>query len=467
MTTSKWIGSLAVMMFLVFGVTYILNYVGPAPQSDDTTSDDSNTTLPVLNFPTMTYPISVNGVWIGRSELEYRKPGYQDYWFSNENDVKVKIGAISKSCKCQGVEVFILPEGKKPRLPNPPLSPTWAAGLGLLGRSALQQFADESESNKDLEAIAEQVITLNPDKPSAAEVEIPPHRYGWVRMKWTGEKAGKMNLTATFWMHHPGSGPELTLQRLANFVDPVTTVLTDNAIGALELRELPRTLWFEVWSSTRKSFKITKAEAIRAVGLSARSDAFSVGEPVALTDAMCARTAAKHKCAVLSAYMIPVTIQSSAPDGSLCEIGNFRRRIEVQTDALDSPLPWTFSGVIRGDFRVTNVDDSGSISFGSFRRDSMPPPRFVYIQSETPDLKLELESNRVPEYLSAKLVKESAAGDPVNTWKLEIGVLPRAYGRFPRDDDPAYRDSAVYIHTIGKTPEQRIRVSVRGDAGNG
>ena len=90
---------------------------------------------------------------------------------------------------------------------------------------------------------------------------MPPHRTGWIRMKWTAEKAGKMNLTAKLWLHHPGSGLEIELERMADFVEPVRVVAGDLKFATTRLQDLPLYSSFFVWSATRKSFNITKVEA--------------------------------------------------------------------------------------------------------------------------------------------------------------------------------------------------------------
>ena len=202
--------------------------------------------------------------------------------------------------------------------------------------------------------------------------------------------------------------------------------------------------------------------------MAAAADPFVIGEPVPLTVDQCSRLAAAiNQGQMLCAYQIPVTLQKVAPDGkSTFDLGNFRRRVEVRTDASDKPLFTTFNGVIKGDLHVSGVNDSGGVSFESFRRDSRPK-RSVLVHTDNPAVKLEVDNSRVPEFIGATLTQEpnpagSNAG-PGDTWKLEITVLPTAFGPFPRDDDPAYRDSAVYIRTVGPSP-RTVRVSVKGDA---
>jgi hypothetical protein len=473
MTTSKWIVTLGVMVLVIFVVTFLHNYdPAAAPKATDESADDSASELPqALIIPIKQYPyLLANGVALGNLEWEYHRPGFEDYWFLNRNDEPLRLGAVSKSCKCQGVEVFVLPEGAKdPPLYVPP-SPLVAAGLGLLGRSGLEAYVEEHQVKMNQEAAAETHVVLNPDDPKA-EIRIPPHRIGWIRMKWTGEKAGPMNLTAKLWMHHPNSGLEVELERKVNFLDPVL-VAGNGVIGTLRVESLPQNASFYVWSSTRKSFNVIEATAVLTQGLLAESDPFVVGKPVALTTAQCASVARDLRSTqmvnrVLCAYRIPVTLQKHAEDSNKTpfELGNFRRRVDVKTDASDATLSITFTGVVQGDLQISRVDESGGVSFGSFRRNSPPPPQVVFIRGDAPGLKLELDKDRVPPYLHATLGVDPAAGGEGKTWRLEISVLPKAYGNFPRDNDPDYRDSAVHLHTTDASP-QRIRISVRGDAGN-
>jgi hypothetical protein len=467
MTTSKWIGTLGALFIAIFGLTFVSNYLAQ-PKSDDNDPSAGGDDLPNLNIPITRYPYPArSGMLVGRAELEHRKPGHQDYWFFNSNDEKIRLGAISKSCKCQGVEVYVLPEGVEARPPLSPPQPNIALPLGLIGRVGLETFIENRSSIGDLESRVESFVVLNPED-SNAEAEVPPRRAGWIRMKWTGEKAGKMNLTAKLWLHHPGSGLEVELERMADFVDPVRVVATELKFANKKLDELPFSSSFFVWSATRKNFNITKAESGRPAGMPASADPFTIGEPVALTVDQCDRVGmALNQGRVLSGYRIPVTLQKVAADGkSRFDLGNFRRRVEVRTDASDKPLFTTFIGVIQGDLHVSGVDESGGIAFDSFRRDSRPK-RFALVRSDNPAEKLELDKSRVPEYISAALTQEpNPAGPgagPSGTWKLEVVVLPSAYGPFPRDDDPTYRDSAVYVRTVGPSPHT-VRIAIKGDA---
>jgi hypothetical protein len=464
MKTSQWIAALAALVIVIFLSTFAINYVGPSQNASSTSSAATEPEPASVTFPIKEYPyITRTGAIVGRLEMEYKKAGHQDYWFANENDEPVKLGAISKSCKCQGVEVFVLPEGYQARpLMSIPV-PVVALAVGPLGRRAMTILSEQRESTEDLEAKAK-VVTLNPDDPRA-DATVPPHCTGWVRMKWTGEKPGAQRLTVRLWMGHPGSGLEVQLERKSNFLESVMLAETEKRVGNLKPDDLPKQFSFYVLSPTRESFHLTKVQAVRPPTMPAESDAFEVGEPVALTADQCwALTREQKKWIVLSAYRIPVTLRKVAPDGKTpFDVGRFRRRVEITTDASDKPLLMTFSGSIPSDLQISGVDEAGGVGFGTFRR-AAGAERQVILRTAKPDLKLELDKKRIPEYVEATLEKDASTDGGTHAWYLRQKIASNVYGSFPRDDDPAYQDSAIYLRAIGATTTQSIRLEIRGDA---
>ncbi len=466
MKTSQWIAALVALVGVVFFVTFSINYIGQTTATEEETSKTEAGDMPTLNFPFRQYPLEIgNGLVYGAVEAEFRKPGYQDFWFANESDERIRVGLEKKSCKCQKVEIFIMHDGYTPP-PARPVPPQSAAlVIGSLGLDGYMGLLNELMMNRNLANEAESRFELDPNVPGS-EGSVPPHRMGWVRMHWSGEKSGPLNLTAKLWMQHPDSGLTVDLERRANFLVPVLVIPDDRLVGTLRPDDLPRTLSFVVWSSTRPSFKITKVDVVRPAGLPPSADAFVVGKPEFLSPAGCAaaeQETRKFGARVLSGYRIPVTLLRTAPDGKTpFDLGNFRRTVEVHTDASEKPLPVAFKGTVKGDVQVYGTDESGAINFGSFRRGS-EPERAVTIRSEVPGVELDLDKTRVPEYLRATLTEEPTLGGGGKAWKLLLRALPGAYGAFPRDDDPAYRDSAVYVRTAGPAP-QSLRVAVKGDA---
>jgi hypothetical protein len=462
MKTSQWIGALVALVAVVFLSTFAINYIGPTKSGDPTTTPGED--VATLEFLHTAYPNLSGGVMVGSLDCEHKKPGHQDYFFRNPNEEPVKFGAVSKSCKCQGVDVYLLPEGYMPRPGITPPNPAVAGAVGGLGRAAAATLARRGESEEELEAKAAFITALNPDDPRT-EVTVPPHRTGWVRMKWTGEKAGAQLLTIKLWVHHPGSGLDVNLERRANFLEPILVAETEQRVGNFRPGDLPKEFSFLVTSATRKSFKITRARAVRAASLPADSDAFVVGEPVPLSPEECIKATREIKqWLVQSGYRIPVTLRKVAPDRKTpFEVGRFRRRVEVTTDAVDTPVSMTFSGAVHGDFQVTGVDEAGGVAMGTFRRDEHRNRTFN-VRGGAPGVKLELDKGRIPEYIKATLTEQKpSAGSLSRYWELYIEILPSVYGSFPRDDDPVYQDSAIYLRSDGPSP-QTFRVEIRGDA---
>jgi hypothetical protein len=431
---------------------------GPVPAAGEgapSTEEDA----PALTFFEHVYPRPAGrrDRW-EETELEHRRPGYQDYWFENRNDVPVRLGGVSKSCKCQSIEVYVLPAGyTTPRAAGE--SPAGAA-VGPLGSAALGAGPGPAPVPV---AAAESVVVLNPEA-ADGEATVPPRRLGWVRMKWTGEKSGRQNLAAKLWLSNPKSGPTVTLERRATFVEPVTVTANDFLAGHLRVGDLPVQFAFAVWSATRDEFIITRAAAVRATGGAAAADPFEVGQPVALTAGEREQLRKEFGPArVRCGYRIPVTVRRVAADGkTLIEQGSFSRRVEVATDVSERPIVVTYRGFADGELQVDGLNDAGEVVFGTFRRDE-GPSRSVSVRGVRANLKLEVDAARLPEFLRAMLTEEPAAAGPARSWRLDLRVLPVAYGPFPRDDDPVYRDSAVYVRTTGPSP-QAVRIAVRGDA---
>jgi hypothetical protein len=237
-------------------------------------------------------------------------------------------------------------------------------------------------------------------------------------------------------------------------------------VGTVLARDLPAKGEILCWSGTRKLLKV-KAKSGNAHGPAA-SDPFVVGEPVPLTaeeKAALAQTARMRR--VLCAYRIPITLRAVSEDGKMpFELGPFRRWVVLTASDEDEidPVRTVVSGRIEGDVTVGNPTDAGAIAFGVFER-QRGARRTVVLQSSVPGLKLELDpDHKVPEYLKVKLDKAREGPAGSRTWDLRVEVVPGgARGVFPRDDDPTYRDSALYLKTVEKTP-RTIRIPVTGTA---
>jgi hypothetical protein len=114
------------------------------------------------------------------------------------------------------------------------------------------------------------------------------------------------------------------------------------------------------------------------------------------------------------------------------------------------------------------LSEEARIAFGSFPHSRGTGFQRVTLESDTPGVELKLEEGRLPKYLEARLSKPSvSASSEHRTWKLEVRVKPgAARGQFPRQEDRAYADSAVYVQIAGKTPRS-LRIPVTGTANDG
>lgn len=455
MKPSQWIGALLVLVGMVFIVTFATNYVGTSAPMEPTPTDSSDAELPTLTFFSKRYPDE----GFGTLTLEHKQPGHQDYWFENDGDKEVRVGAVSKSCKCQSVVVFVLPEDFATKRSVHGASQVASATGGLLALLGAAAATDNPATIRDLESQAERT-TLD----AQTDAPVPAGRVGWVRMTWTGEKPGPQLFSAVLWMHHSGSGLNVTLERRGIFYDAVRLIEPERILGYLRPENLPRKDGVLCFSSTRKAFKVTKAEAVPATDRPPSADALSVGTPTALTPAECREMETKFgDTRVVSGYFIPVTLQSVAADGKTpIDFGNFRRRLLISTDALEEPLAVVLVGAVLGDVQVGGTEDRGRVSFGSFRQGS-GPTRHLTLSSESTDAQLELIADRTPKFLQAKLTSVPIARALGKSWELEVTALPAARGRFPRDDDPSCRDSAVYVRTLGPR-SQIFRIPVEGDS---
>jgi hypothetical protein len=115
-------------------------------------------------------------------------------------------------------------------------------------------------------------------------------------------------------------------------------------------------------------------------------------------------------------------------------------------------------GNLKGDIRVAKGTDE-RIGLGHFTAsEGNPGGESVMILCDTPDVELTIDKQRTPSFLSAKLKPIDKRTRQLTVWVEKNAIT----GKFPRQDDPFYYDSAVYITTgDGK---RCLRVPVDGTA---
>jgi len=448
---AQWTGALFALAAMVFVVTFAMNYLGDAGSPRRNTEGNTGTAGVGLTFSTRKFPED-------RSLLEYevKKPGAIDFWFVNANDRPLDVGLKETSCtKCVGADLFLLPPERRPELA------LLAARLTLAHRGALDVATREAVSVltlRDLETSARQL----PLEPRAT---VPAGALGWVRVHWTGGSLSTSRMTATLWMDNQEDGAEERLELNVWLREPIQVSRgREVSLGSVAAEELPRTEWIRCWSPTRLEFPLrteVPGPSVRA------SDPFEVGRPLPLTpQELTDLEQTVKEGQILSGYRVSVTLRPLSPDGTTpCGLGPFRREVMLTGVEGMEPLKVAVTGVVEGAVRVDSGE--GVVRFGPFNRHRGAQYPLT-LGSDVPGLGLVLDRVRTAHFLKVHLPERpevSASGH--RSWRLRVEVLPkRVSGSFPRQDDPALRDCAVYLKTTEKPPRS-IRIPVNGTANDG
>jgi hypothetical protein len=441
MKQAQWLIAGLLLVVLVFGITFFVTYLGnpgtqpldPLGPGDDGGGSRLEVTFPVRDFPPTEQP---------PVDQEIRKAGYHDFWFTNGNDKAVKVGLNKKNCTCSSVLLFVA-------------SP-----------EAASQPPNESQI-KELEKSIQPTVLSEQDNVAV----VPPNGAGWVRLGWSGERnqVGQVTtLTASLWMDKRGS--ESSLGTRVRFLEPlqVPPELRGNerAIGELNMSQLPYTFQMTCFSPTRPEFKVKT----RVISLQAdpQAEPIELGAPVPLKKEECEaleRLFPDGQTRVKSGYHVPVIVRGRQGDGKTPAIaGPFRRRVEmgIEDDPLE-PITVMVSGRIQGDLMVGDQEDGGRVDFRVFDRKKGSRQTLI-LRSNRPGLKVELDREKTPGFLDARIPEPRVTDDGKSVWQVEVEVLPgRASGTFGHGNDPVYRDCAVYLRAVGPTT-QSVRIPVVGTA---
>lgn len=456
MKQSQWTLALVLLAVMVFGVTFALQYLGDPrsnPAKGDTPAGSQELTFGMKHFPPGDQPI----------ELEQGGDGSCDFWFVNENDRPMGVWLNKTGCKCSEVLVFLTsPEWRQRRsalLAAQLLasSDLWS-GLGLVMGAEQDPELHRLEGQAKGEPISDKVV------------QVPRKGVGWVRLTWKGEKQGA---TATkfwgeLWMDQKGAGPIARLEAGVRFLPPLRVAgnSTDRKLGNLNPRSLPHEESIVYWSSTRPSLDVE----VKMVRLRTQpgTDPFQVGQPQPLTDTERERLQQEVKDAaepgkVRCAYRVPVAIRDRADDTAQVDTGPFRRQVELKLKGQDDPVTVTMTGAVQGDVRVGgNPGEEGHVRFLTFST-SKGKLKSIQLFSETPGITLALDEKRTAPFLDVVINPPEIGAGGLHTWNLDVRIPPGGLvGKFPRDDDPAFRDTAVYLKVLpaGRT----IRIPVDGIA---
>jgi hypothetical protein len=470
MKQSQWIVAAVILAVVVFVFTFMMNFVGGPATVGGRSNPSTRGTARELNFlGSLTVPAPHQpGQPVTPLEVEKTLANYHDFWFRNETDTALPIGLRRKSCRCAGVEVFVLPAGRLPQ------ETAAATTLAVAGQSPLAGVCAHVLA---LEGARKDVPGTDLMERSES-VSVEAGREGWLRLRWKGERVGPQELTALLWMDTVEPRKEASLSVRAYFNDPLRSRAT-LPLGYLRDEVLAKgfTRYLYCWSSTRPAFRL-EAKLLTLRGNPA-SNPFEVGTPVPLTAAeLVALERENNKMEgvtpgditfgrVLCGYKVPLTLRAVAADGKTpFEVGPFVRRVSLKSpDIDDEPRVVLVSGQVRGLVELGADDSSGDVRFPTFAS-RHGARETVQLRSEVPGLKLEVDRARLPEFLKATLTGPHKVGESRQGWSLKIEVLPgKVTGAFPRTGDPVLEDSAVYLRALAPNqPPRPIRIGVSGSA---
>ncbi len=478
MKQAQWAGAIVVLAAMVFAITFAMNFLGGGGGEKKAIVVKEGRQL---RFHYAMGPIK--GGYVA-CEPDPKKVYHCDFWFDNNNLEAVKVGLDRTSCKCSAVELYTLNEegrnlllglaagmaGRAAEPAHPLLGGLWHRLYVVPGTFALEEVvrprAQEGAEGREL---------LKGEE----AVDVPAGAVGWVRLSWKGQEGETSAFSATLWSQEKGANPQV-VQALAAFHKPVR-VLPLYELGELkdeDLQSKERRLEVVCWSSTRENFRLAAAPS-EGLPRTPASSTFVVGKPVLLTRAQRDRLSERNndpeqpdhtrRGKVLCAYRVPIALKGLAADGKTpFPIGPFRRVVVLKSDEDVEPLRVEVRGRVVGLVDVGADADGGGLLLGEFSQ-SQGARGSIAVRSRVPGLTLELDEERTKvaaPFLRVKLLAETKSEEVRQAWELRVVVPPKeAYGKFPRREDPAYEDGAVYLKAREKgKPERTIRVPVAGDA---
>ena len=462
MKQSQWILAAFFMALMISITTVAMSYLGGSRQQ--AVDPAIRAAREIVFMEKLPLPFGI-------LEREERSRGHVDFWFYNPNEEAVQVGLQRKSCKCGSVELFVLPEDRRPWVARTAAAACGVAPFGPLNAIALcgpavRQIQHGVEGNE--------LLT------TTEKATVPPGQFGWARIGWS-DRTGKQSLEATLWYDDPAVGKTRTLNIALFFHEPFR-VRSNLRLGTFKEAALEKGVRASivVWSSTRASIRL-EAEADKTRE-SAQNDPFIVGKPVPLTPAEYrALNRANNegtpsisedtRGSILCAYRIPILLQAIAPDGKTpFDIGPFARRVNISSpDTNGDPKSVLVTGRVRGIVEIGNEQDNGRINFHDFAR-SRGKVESVDLMCHDQKIELAFDRQRTARFLDAELVPVTPTPAGVlQAWTLRAKVLPlQADGEFPRPTDPLYEDSAIYLKVSfpgePRNPPRTVRIPVTGRA---
>jgi hypothetical protein len=471
MKESQWVVAAVLLAALVFVVVFASQWLGTGNQTggpiEPPTLPPKLTLLAEPFDPKTATQLEVE---------DQTDQGRHDFFLVNDHKETIKVGLNRTSCKCSGVDIYLLPgDGTKwvasefallrGTAPGGPLN-ALASHIGVLGLM-------------EREGVKHEMLSKN------ESIDVAPGGLCWARLHFKPRAGVAQTLTAELWCEDPNAPPIVLGTKVLAY--EAYKVRPNFRVGTLKEEELRArdgvTRYIEVWSSTRPTFEV-KARRV-SIRSSTGADPCTVGTPVPMTprelndlarilEAEASSLVPTMRGPVVGGYRIPVNFKLVSADGKVpFEVGPFHRRVQVECEGLPGPAEGKsvlILGRVAGLIEIGDEPNSSEVRLGLFRR-SRGANGLVTLSAGEAGVKIEFDREKTPKYLSAVVPKEPEVakrkGVPYRWfWRVEVKALPNTVvGEFPRRDNVEYEDSAVYFRAVRKDGKVvPVRVVVSGSA---
>lgn len=385
------------------------------------------------------------------SEIQPAK-GLFYFWFENKNAVHLEMLLYFASCQCARTEVTYLTSEEemvlRDFLPRAVATQTTLASAGFLPTlgsavyttDRVQSFLGQPDRWTTL--IPKHNASQSQEVEGKQQVIVPPRTTGLMRTSWEGKTVKRERLKLKIWSQEPGAAvEETTLELRLNFVRAVKIEQEEIDLGMMASGDR-KTFQLPCWSHTRAGFDLKPV-------LEKKDGAFTcTSRPMTVDE--CRALGQNVEAPVLSGHVLTVTADSHKLD-----LGQFRRTLSLDSEALLEPMTVTFTGTVRGAVRILAAENDDRIHLRAFPA-GKGESREVLLEADQPDMQLEFHA-KTPDFLGVELSTGRLTGDGKKQWTLKVTVPPnRASGPLPVD-------CAIELKTRG-VPPRFIRIPVTGRA---
>jgi hypothetical protein len=434
-----------VVVGVVAGVTFVAQY-----HSTATSQKPGPDPAPVqvdLSFPKM------RADWDppSTSEFETHTPGWYDFWFTNTSGKTVAVEEVTKSCKCQSVQIGFFTGDQKDRYMR------WAVGsaaseIGIMTAGLLPLFTQMDYDQKVAPDLRGAKVAWHTFESNSDRLLIPPQASGIVRASWDGKrsKIGPERLTISFWTQSQQESPTprtpVQLEVPLAFVPALRFSPATVDYGEVGLRE-EKVAQVLVWSSTRAAFELKAREKTNDPCISCSWQPLNEDQRRSFTEQF-------NGVPVRSGYLVQVRVKERQSDDKQMDLGPFNRRIVVQADEDIGEESVPITGTVRGEVVVGTEEDKGKVALKSFRARTGTSAK-VLVRAQVPGLTLRQEDIRIePESLNYLKVRLEPVG---RNWLLHVNV--------PADSPPGkLPDHSAILLKIPTSSPRYIRIPISGIA---